>query len=548
MLTSLRTIWFLSHRQHYDPRIYHIMSLYRDRGWHTVLFDPPEDQAASLEWTELVEIPWQPLAPLGLYTADRHTASEAVKRFLDNLPTTSAAALQRWGPVRYQQTQQANGPLLTFQVDGELQRYVYDPASHTLWSSPLTHTHTELTALAIAQTGRSGVAPEDLAAQLPDFTLSETERDYLLKRPAAYDQGEELAIDKVTGLVRRRILPRRYHYQADQFLGRRFDYSGFKAEVYEYIWELDMVSFHIAQPTRRTPDVVFVSDLPVLPIGIMLKETLGCKLILDCHEWWSEQERIWNPNAATKIAAIDRWEKKLYPHCDAALTVSETLAHAMSEHFSMPFHYVPTCVFDLPALPARNPRFWQERADIPEGASVVLFQGGLSSNRNLENLMRATRYLANDQYLVVCGDGSFRAKMEAVLKKDGRPDRVRILGWQPQLQLWHYTMHADLGIIPYTHSLRYYQLSAPNKLSEYHVCELPMLVDRCMSELARVVTEDGIGRAEDLADPAAMGQTIASMLADKSTLATYRAGYVTAAKRFTRAQCNAYMQPIFEMA
>jgi len=542
-----RTIWFLSHRQHYDPRIYHIMSIYRDHGWHTVLFDPPEDQALSLEWAELAFVPWRPVAPLTLYAVDRKIANEPLKTFLADLPTTADGKLQRRGPVRYHWTQHAGLALLTFQVDGESQRCVYDPASDTLWSSPSTHSHAELTALAIAQPHHSGASPQVLAAQLPEFTLSETPQDYVLQRPAGYDQGEEFAIDKTNGLVRHRTLPRRYHFQADEFFGYHFDYRGFKDQVYEYIWELDLVSFYLAQPTHRTPDVVFVSDLPVLPVGVMLKEIFNCKLIIDCHEWWSEQERIWNPEATDKIAAIDRWEKQLYAQCDAAITVGTTLAQTMSKHFGVPFHYVPTCVFDLPNLPARNPRFWQERANIPEEASVVLFQGGLSSNRNLENLMRATSYFADDQYLVVCGDGSFRAEMEAVLKNDGRPDRVRMLGWQPQLELWQYTLHADLGIIPYTHTLPYFQLSAPNKLSEYHVCELPMLVDRCMLELARVVNEDKIGRAENLSKPVDMGQAIASMLADKKALAAYRAAYDKAADRFTRAQCDVYMSHILEV-
>lgn len=548
MSTPTRTIWFLSHRQHYDPRIYHIMSVYRDLGWRTVLFDPPVDQASSLEWAELVSSPWRPVQGLVLRAADKQTAPKQVATFLAKLPTDADSKLRRRGSVRYQQTQHAGATLTAFQFDGELQRYVYDQTSDKLWSAPLDHCHAELTALAIAQARADADAVTKIAAQLPEFTLEVTEQDYVLQRPAGYDQGDELAIDKNTGLVRRRALPRRYHYQPDVFFGRRFDYSQFKSEVYEYVWEFDLVRQYLEQPTHHAPDVVFVSDLPVLPVGVMLKEAFGCKLVIDCHEWWCEQERIWNTEPGNKLETIDRWERTLYTQCDAAITVSNSLAQTMSEHFGKPFHYVPTCVFDLPLLPKHNPNFWQERAGLPEGASVVLFQGGLSTNRNLENLMRATRYFADDQYLVICGGGDYRSEMEAILKKEGKPDRARLLGWQPQLDLWQYTMHADMGIIPYTHSLRYYQLSAPNKLSEYHVCELPMLVDNRMIELAGVVNEDKVGRTADLSDPASMGQAIAAMLADKPALAAYRQAYGVAAKRFTREQCKEYMNPILEMA
>lgn len=524
------------------------MSVYRERGWRTVLFDPPEDQASALEWAELISPPWQPVSPVALREADPQTASEGVRAFLKKIPADANSKLQRRGAVRYQRTQYASVALTTFQLDGESQRYVYDQVAKKLWSASLEHRHAELTALAIAQARSDKASVANLAMQLPEFTLEENEFDYLLQRPAGYDRGEEIAIDKNTGLVRRRTLPRRYHYQDDIFFGRSFDYSKFKTDVYNYAWELDLVSLYISQPNHHVPDVVFISDLPVLPIGIMIKETYGCKLVVDCHEWWSEQERIWNPEPASRLDAIDRWEKKLYAQCDGTITVGSSLAKTMSEHFGKQFHYVPTCVFDLPHLPKHNPHFWQERVGIPDGSSVALFQGGLSSNRNLDNLMRATRYLAEDQYLVICGDGGFRGEMESVLKKEGNPDRVRLLGWQPQLELWQYTMHADVGIIPYTHELRYYQLSAPNKLSEYHVCELPMLVDNCMIELSRIVNEDKIGRAANLSDPVAMGQAISSMLKDKEALAGYHAAYSKSSKRFTRAQCTEYLKPILGMA
>lgn len=548
MSNSSRTIWFLSHRQHYDPRIYHIMSVYRSQGWRTVLFDPPEAQASALEWAELVSPPWQPVGELVLREATKSAATSQVKKFLVDLPSDVGPKLQRRDAVRYQQTVHEGSSLVTFQVDGEAQRYVYDQNADKLWSAPVGQCHAELTALAIAQVRSNADAVTKLAAQLPEFVLENTEPDYILQRPAGYDRGEEYAIDKHTGLVRRRTLPRRYHYQQDLFFGRNFDYTRFKAEVYEYIWEFDLVQLYLAQSTHHAPDAVFISDLPTLPIGVMLKEVFGCKLIIDCHEWWCEQERIWNPEPADKLAAIDRWEKELYTKCDAAITVSNSLAKTMSKHFGISFHYVPTCVFDLPVLPAHNPNFWQERVGLPEGASVALFQGGLSTNRNLENLMRATRYLDDDQYLVICGGGDFCSEMQSILKREGNPDRVRMLGWQPQLDLWQYTMHADLGIIPYTHSLHYYQLSAPNKLSEYHVCQLPMLVDKRMIELAGVVNEDKVGCTADLSDPVAMGQVIASILADKSALQDYRAAYRVASKRFTRAQCKDYLNPILEMA
>ena len=546
MPTPSRVIWFISHRQHYDPRIYNIMSVYRARGWETVLFDPPADQESSMEWAELVTPEWSPVPPLDPRIADVQTASSIVQEFLANLPAVSHTTLQRAGKIVYQWASHWDTPLLSFQEDEGTFRYTYNPSSNTLWSVPTGHSLSELIALSLQSGKPSDAELAGLMAKIPDFIFRETDDDYILTRPGSHEPGEELAIDKISRLVRRRALPRHHCYEQDELLGNRFDYTAFKRTIYDYTYELDLVKGYLGSPKHRRPDAVLVSDLPVLPIGLMLKDIFDCKLIVDCHEWWAEQERIWYPNATKKIDEIDVWERKLYARCDAALTVGKMLARDMGKHFGRQFHYVPTCVFDLPGLPNRDPHFWQERANLPEGASVVLFQGGLSTNRNLDTLMRATRYFAEGQYLVVCGDGAYREEMEAILTAEGRPDRVRMLGWRPQLDLWEFTAHADLGIIPYTHRLRYYQLSAPNKLSEYHVCELPILADHDMIELARIVKEDKIGRVTDLSRPKVMGETIAAMLADKSSLAEFRAAYMKAGKRFTRSQCDVYLNPVVE--
>ena len=65
--------------------------------------------------------------------------------------------------------------------------------------------------------------------------------------------------------------------------------SSFRKILFEYSPILEQV--RRAAGGRRT--WYTWRDLPTLPIGVMLKEVLGCTLMVDCHEWWYKQTRLW---------------------------------------------------------------------------------------------------------------------------------------------------------------------------------------------------------------------------------------------------------------
>ena len=44
--------------------------------------------------------------------------------------------------------------------------------------------------------------------------------------------------------------------------------------------------------------------MPTLPVGFMLKEVTGCKLVVDCHEWWYKQTALWENQDNEKIEMV----------------------------------------------------------------------------------------------------------------------------------------------------------------------------------------------------------------------------------------------------
>ena len=317
----------------------------------------------------------------------------------------------------------------------------------------------------------------------------------------------------------------------DELGGKRFDYREYRKIVYDFSPILEQVRRALQ---KERPDLVYVADLPTLPIGVMLKEVTGCTLMIDCHEWWYKQARLWESSMEQKIALSEKSEAELYPKCDVCITVGRYLAQDMSQCYGKHFDVIYSCMSANLSLDSVEPTpgFWLAYG-IPLEARVAIFQGSMTALRNLDNLARATRWLADDCYLVVVGGGPYEETFLHILQQEGRPDRVVMVGWVNQSDLLKYTVNADLGVLPYSAMDEYFSYSVPNKLMEYFEASLPMLYDISMKEISMVAGEHGVGIAEDLSDPEKFGITLNALLHDSQRIAALKANYTGCKNKFS---------------
>lgn len=317
----------------------------------------------------------------------------------------------------------------------------------------------------------------------------------------------------------------------DVLEGREFDYQEYRKIVYDYSPILEQVRRSL---TEEKPDLVYVADLPTLPIGVMLKETLGCTLMVDCHEWWYKQARLWESTLEKKIALSEQSEAELYPQCDICITVGKYLAQDMSACYHKDFEVIYSCMSADLSLEntVPTPGFWQEYG-VPEGKRVAIFQGSMTDLRNLDNLARATRYLDEDCCLVIVGGGPYEETFQQILQEEGNPERVVMVGWVNQSDLLKFTVNADLGVLPYSAMDEYFSYSVPNKLMEYFEATLPMLYDVSMKEISMVAGAHDVGVAEDLSDAEKFGKTLNSLLHDTERLAALKEHYANCKNKFS---------------
>lgn len=350
-----------------------------------------------------------------------------------------------------------------------------------------------------------------------------------------YDEGMETLTE---------VTPYLFDSKTDVINSKVFDHISYKNKVYNYTPIMQKVKEVLSD---EIPDIVYVADLPTLPIGIILKEITKCKLIVDCHEWWYKQTELWEAKNKKKIELVNQYEATLYPQCDLRITVGENLAKRMQEYYGCPFEVIYSCMSQkLSQHTIKDRSFIYKKFNLPEGSKIAIFQGSMTAFRNLENLARATKYLERDSYLLLLTTGDYQENFKRILKREGNPDRVIWGGWISQDELLNYTQNVDVGIIPYTAVNDYSECFVPNKLMEYFETQIPIFYDTSMYELNLVAGENHVGYGANLKNAKEFGIKLNELLHNDMQIAAFKRNYEDCHNKFNYESQKSRLENIYE--
>ncbi|MBS0212199.1 MAG: glycosyltransferase [Proteobacteria bacterium] len=218
-------------------------------------------------------------------------------------------------------------------------------------------------------------------------------------------------------------------------------------------------------------NVVHCNDLNTLPVGVLLKVlTLGrMKVVYDAHEFESNQV----PNQSRwSIKALQFLESVLIRFADAVITVSDGIAREYARLYAIK---KPALVMNCPPYQEieKNNKF-RERFDIHIDATIFLYQGAVTKGRGIERMLDAFAVLDDPkQVLVVMGYGPLVGLVETHAAKS------KNIHYHPAVApkgLLEYTASADCGLCLIEDSCFSYRYCSPNKLFEYIMAGLPVLV------------------------------------------------------------------------
>jgi glycosyltransferase involved in cell wall biosynthesis len=246
----------------------------------------------------------------------------------------------------------------------------------------------------------------------------------------------------------------------------------------------------LREALARPAALYHASDLYTLPALAAAAKRHDARLAFDARELYPHVDATaGKPWARWAWSAI---EHRYLSRTDAVLTVNDSIADRMAATYNIERPVVSRNVPERQYVPRTDAL--RERLGIPVEQRIVLYQGLVRDGRGLERLVDAMRDVA-DAALVVIGDGPAKAAL-VQRATDALGDRAHFLPHTPPGDLLRLTASADLGVHvpePITESIR---LALPNKLFEYLMAGLPVVVAD-LPEMRRVVEEFDVGLVVD---------------------------------------------------
>jgi len=249
---------------------------------------------------------------------------------------------------------------------------------------------------------------------------------------------------------------------------------------------------------RINADIYCSNDLDTLLIGVVAKGH-SSRLVYDSHELWPDM-LIGVPEYGKMI--LRSWEGILSRRADAVMTVNEFIADVLMSRYSLkpPIYVVYNC--PTPATHRNRAPGRRNRR-----LKVVLYHGGLTPERGLENLVRAAHHLLPDIVLTFRGSGIIEGELRNLASG---LSNVRFEPPVEMRQVVDAASRADVGVIPYlpTNLCNYY--SSPNKLFEYIEAGLPIAASN-LPFMKKIIFENEIGAVFDPRDPSSIAEVLNKM-------------------------------------
>jgi glycosyltransferase involved in cell wall biosynthesis len=201
-----------------------------------------------------------------------------------------------------------------------------------------------------------------------------------------------------------------------------------------------------------------------------------------------------------------RWARR----ADAVLTVNEAYASLLARQFGIDPPPVVRNTPDLYTPPPLPPDLIRAALRISPDLRVVLYQGGLLSDRGIEQGMEAILHVERAVF-VIMGVGKPTRDIEAMAASDRMQGHVRFLDPVPPDQLLDWTASADVMLMAIQPTSVNHRFTTPQKLWEAIAAGIPVVATD-LPGMAEIVRDVGCGALVDATDPADIARGIRSIV------------------------------------
>jgi glycosyltransferase involved in cell wall biosynthesis len=289
---------------------------------------------------------------------------------------------------------------------------------------------------------------------------------------------------------------------------------------------LTAIALTVRSQSRRSRDVDPGADVyhamayMGIPVGLELAQRSGGLAVYDARDIYTDAHNMAKlPRPARRVFGwIERgWARR----SAAVVTVNRPYAEVMAEKWDLPLPTIVLNCTSLAAVSGARSRRFHERLGLDPDVSVVLYQGGFSRERGIEQLISAIRDVPG-AVLVLLGYGVLRPELEAIAADPASRGRIHVLDAVPPDELIDWVAAADVVAMPIQPSTLNHRLTTPNKLFEAMAAGVPVVASD-LPGMAPIVRETGCGLVCNPTDPTAIAAALRAILeAPADERAAYR--------------------------
>ena len=273
----------------------------------------------------------------------------------------------------------------------------------------------------------------------------------------------------------------------DNLILNRFKLSSRKLSKNLFVQVLKYFEFIYRVTTfyrKKDIKMINIHAISLLPFGVFLKYLFKAKLVYDTHEL--ETETNGSKGLRKKLAKF--MEKSLIKKCDLIFVVSENIADWYAKEYGI---QRPVVVKNAPRLiGSKKTNYFRENLGIKEDSIIVLYQGGLSKGRGVDLLLETFKK-RDDQKIVIVFMGYGQLEEDIKIASKEKNNIFYHTAVKPEIVL-DYTSSADLGIHMIENTCLNHYYCMPNKLFEYSMAGLPVIVSN-MKEMRELVEKYDMG-------------------------------------------------------
>lgn len=232
------------------------------------------------------------------------------------------------------------------------------------------------------------------------------------------------------------------------------------------------------------PKVINAHALSVLPFAIFAKYFLKALVVYDAHELETEQSA-----GLTLRKRLSKWlEKKLIHKVDMMLVVSESIADWYVAEYDISR---PVVVLNAPKRrELKTNNHFREQLAIGDEQIILLYQGGLFAERGVQLILDAFKARSDNKIVgVFMGYGELEQDIKNAASEQ---NNIFFFPAVPPQVVLEYTSSADMGIHLIQNTCLNHDYCMPNKLFEYSMAGLPVLVSN-MKDMSELVLKNNMG-------------------------------------------------------